>query len=191
MTTGDDLATRFAKHLERLAARGDARSGATLAALRRGLGKQPGEAPEMFPYLVPWTAELDNRTQETYYLVASLFGMHPVTWPRSGAEEDHDRWRRNFGASMRWVAGPDTQEGGTERRFVGVLNSRRDELPDRLRQAVRLCRSKDVPVDWAVLTHDLLGWDHPRRRTQRSWARAFWTDRVPEDSDHDATLEDE
>lgn len=201
MTKADDLATKFARYLKDVAEGGDARRGVALAALRRGLGKEPGEAPEMFPYLVPWTAELNERTQETYYLVASLFGMHPATWPRHTDEGIWDEWRRNFGASMRWAAasdaGPEGSEtgrrrvSGTERRFVGVLNSSRDELPERLRQAVSLCRSRDVPVDWAVLVHDLLRWDSPRRSTQRSWARAFWSDTVSEPSDSDESMQNE
>ena len=28
-----------------------------LAALRRGLGRPPGTAPEMYPYVVPWLPE--------------------------------------------------------------------------------------------------------------------------------------
>ncbi len=71
--SGRDAA--FIRDLEGLAEREDR---GALAALRRGLGKQPGAAPEMFPYLAPWTQHEHGWGEECMYLVASLFALHPV-----------------------------------------------------------------------------------------------------------------
>lgn len=56
---------------------------AALAALRRGLGKAPGEAPDVFPVLLPLLPEeqLWPRDESVAYLIASLFALHPLSWP--------------------------------------------------------------------------------------------------------------
>jgi CRISPR system Cascade subunit CasB len=188
---------QFAQYLGEVAARAarnESTARATLAALRRGAGKELGAAPEMFPYLVPWTAELDQRTQEAYYLVASLFALHPATWPAPEGEQYRDVWRRNFGASMRRVALDDTQDvqgTSTERRVVTLLASDWDSLPTRLRHAVSLCAARDVPVAWDTLLPELLHWDHTRRRTQLDWARAFWYVSPATSADEDKTNNEE
>jgi CRISPR system Cascade subunit CasB len=139
---------------------------AALAALRRGLGKNPGEAPEMFPYVVRWLSEeMSEWTEKTYYLTASLFAWHPETWP-GGA-------RHNLGVSMARVR-EDASES-TELRFVALLNAHRDDLAEHLRSVVGLCRSHDVPVDWAELLSDLKYWTADNRAVQRRWARSYWT----------------
>jgi len=165
MQSREEVEVPFVGHLEDLA-KPDSRNGrAVLAALRRGLGRRPGAAPEMYPYLVPWTSHLSGWREEVFYLVASLFASHPVSWHGEGAS--------NFGASMAQVR---AKEGGdsTQRRFVALLNSHRDDLPDHLRHAVSLCASKEVPVNWGRLLRDLPSWDDDSRWVQLRWAREFW-----------------
>lgn len=153
----------------------DRKQRGALAALRRGLGKQPGEAAEMFPYLVPWTRDVTGWTEETYYLVASLFGLHPVSWQGRGEAST------NFGASLARVAGG-ADRGGVERRFVALLNSRCDDLPDHLRHAVSLCKANHVPIDWLTLLRQLRCWNCEQRTVQRDWAAAFWRPPEPQDA---------
>jgi CRISPR system Cascade subunit CasB len=179
MTTPESRIGPFIAYLEGFVSRGAGRDRAALANLRRGLGKEPGEAPEMFPYLVPWTGDLGGRGQEAFYAVASLFARHPAQWPEPEDEQRRDRWRRNFGASMRRVALSEAEtvrDTSTERRFVALLNGERRDIPERLRHAISLCAAKDVPVNWQSLLGDLLHWEGDRHRVQRDWARAFWQD---------------
>lgn len=159
-------------------ARGDR---AALAALRRGLGKEPGEAPEMFPVLLPLLPEdrLFPRDERVAYLVATLFAFHPETWPAASRH----RWRSNLGASMRRLA-RQTESNGPERRFIALLNSDEPDLPHHLRGIVGLLRAAEDPiwVDWSQLTRDLLRWTRPDREVQRRWAHAFWGGRdAPEE----------
>ena len=159
---------RLGAGLRRLVERED-RAG--LAALRRGLGKRPGEAPEMFAVLVPLLPDgrLHADDEETAYLIASLFASHPASWAGDG----DGRWSRNFGASLRRL-GDATTSQGADRRMTGLLGSDRERLDDQLRSAVHLLRSKGIPVDWEQLTWDTLQWDRPDRVVQRRWASAFW-----------------
>lgn len=169
-----DRAERFAAYLSGLAQREDR---AALAALRRGLGKPAGTAPEMYPYIVPWLSPSASRWEEdAVYLVASLFALHPLSWPEG------DSGARSFGSSFGRLARLTGSEG-PERRFVALLGCPSEGLPDHLRQAVGLLKSKLVPVHWAQLLRDIRNWSSERRTVQRRWARDFWGTPAPEDAD--------
>jgi CRISPR system Cascade subunit CasB len=144
---------------------------AALAALRRGLGKQPGEAPQMFPVLIPMLppGRLSFWDESCAYTVAALFAMHPAIWQ----EKTNGRRTRNLGASLRRFR-ETTDSEGPERRLVALLNSDREDLAEHLRGVVALLRSEDVRVDWQQLTYDLLAWDRSGREVQRRWATSFW-----------------
>ncbi len=157
------------------------RKRATLAALRRGLGKAPGEAPEMFPYVIPYLpkrvtqmrAEAPDegraliRAQEPFFLIASLFAAHQLDWPYL---KDH---HRNFGASYRALSVATGRES-VEQRFIALLSARRDDLPTHLRHAIGQMKAHDVPVRWSELLDHVLLWDEDNRRVQVWWANSFW-----------------
>lgn len=165
---------------------------AALAALRRGLGREPGTVTETSVVVEP---RLDPRIRDDhqvriYYLVATLFAHYQSG--RDGPERPADG---DLGWSLRQVArrragrgdaAPipltadddrpplDPLQPAVERRFTALLDSHRDDLSTHLRRLVPLLASEDVPVDWARLIHDLLAWDHDDRRVQRHWASSFW-----------------
>lgn len=181
------IESRFTRMLYTLWERDDR---GALAALRRGLGKGPDEdTPEMFPYVVPIAGSLPPSVQENYYLVAALFAAYAAALPRSGApafDLSVPGFQRNFGASMSRLRRHGVEGGNDDaatRRFVILLSSDREELPDRLRAAVRLLRSQTppIPIDWLQLLRDLnhwddrpAPWDAARATVKRRWARGFW-----------------
>ncbi|HID33062.1 MAG TPA: type I-E CRISPR-associated protein Cse2/CasB, partial [Anaerolineae bacterium] len=111
----------FIAYLYALAQREDRQA---LAHLRRGLGKKPGAAPEMFPYIVPWLpSPLYPQEEKAYYAIASLFALHPAIVANG-----------NMGDHMAATVEPG-REDAVERRFVALLASHPDDLPDFLRQA--------------------------------------------------------
>lgn len=144
---------------------------AALAALRRGLGKRPGEAPQMFPVLIPLLppGRLSSWDETCAYTIAALFAMHPAMWHG----ETSGRWTRNLGASLRRLREA-TDSEGPERRLVALLNSDDEDLAEHLRGVIALLRSADIPVDWQQLAYDLLNWNRTSREVQRRWARLFW-----------------
>jgi CRISPR system Cascade subunit CasB len=156
---------RFISYLEELARNEDR---AALAALRRSLGKSPGEAAETHRYVLRFNPEPWEET--AFYLVAGLFAMHPENWPK----KEDDKRLTNFGASFAWVRSKTDSDSSIERRFVALLDCHADDLADHLRHAVSLLKAKEVPVDWLQLLRDLRNWNHEERRVQRRWARAFW-----------------
>lgn len=152
----------FIEYLEELREANDRQA---LAALRRGLGRRPGAAAEMYPYVVPrLPAGMSAQEEEAYYLVAALFASHPMSTSHG-----------NLGDHLRAVCVADeNRRAGVERRLVTLLAVHPDDLSDHLRQAISLLRSHEVPVNWDQLLRDIRYWDHPDAFVQRAWARAFW-----------------
>jgi CRISPR system Cascade subunit CasB len=136
---------------------------ATLARLRRGLGKPVGFAPERDGWV---RSRLPDSASDGLWdhcaLIASLFAVHS----ESGG-------RGNMGASFRTLKDAGSGDGA-ERRFATLLDSDEEDLPGRLRHSVALLKSKDIPVDWGRLLHDVQYWTRPDRFVQRKWARDFW-----------------
>jgi CRISPR system Cascade subunit CasB len=158
----------FVSSLGALVARQDR---GALAALRRGLGKPPGLAPEMDRYVVPWLrGDRPWRSDESYYLLASLF----AAW-HQGRDAPKIEEGATPGRALRRLARRAQQQAPSiERRFTALLACHRDELFTHLRHVGSLLRAHDEPLDWAQLLTDLDRWDNPSRSVQRRWARDFW-----------------
>jgi CRISPR system Cascade subunit CasB len=104
-----------------------------------------------------------ERDIETYFLVATLYARH-----------DRPGGTGNFAQCMREIVNRGANDESVSRRLAIILDSHREELPFRLRQAVCLVRSYELPIDWALLLEDLLRWNEPHRRVQKGWARTFF-----------------
>jgi CRISPR type I-E-associated protein CasB/Cse2 len=152
---------RFTETLRRLAAPPDP-DRATLAELRRCLARDLGRT-------LSRVGRLFNRVPdyalEEAALVAALFASH----------QGHEQGVRLGDAfrELRDRAG----SGSVEKRLVALLDSEREDLPGRLRQAVSLLGAHKVALDWGQLLTDLRRWDQPSRLVQRDWARRFWQER--------------
>lgn len=165
MTTSSQEVQPFIAYLQSLAERQER---GALAALRRGLGQPPGTVAETFRYVEPWLGEKRSPAREAaFYLVASLFALHPKSTPQG-----------NMGAHLAQTR----SEGGKdalERRFTALLAAHPDDLPFYLRQSVSFLKSKEEPVNWNELLWDLQNWDEkrddPRKSVQKKWASAFWS----------------
>lgn len=147
---------RFIEHLVGLVRGGDR---ASLARLRRGTGRRPGESVdalrEVIPHLPP-----DAWKRDGYFLVAGLFGLHPR----------HTDSQQNMGAVFRQFG----EHESNEKRFRALLNSHEDELGGHLQRAMTLARAKEVPVNFKLLLEDVLHWTHVDRFVQLRWASSFW-----------------
>lgn len=169
-----ELEDRFVSQLAKLEVDEDR---ATLAQLRRGLGKPLGFVTERDGWVIRRLPDFSHRELTIYALIASLFAQHP-TAGGSGS----------FGEAFRELArirpapdgGPDPS---VEKRFVALLNSNREELGDRLRHAVSLLKTNNIAIDWRCLLHDALRWDSSRRWVQVNWSRDFWGSRRKPESE--------
>ncbi len=199
---------RFVRDLESLVRKTGDPDRAALAALRSGLGKPPGSAIGMYPIIgdhlrgaEDWETRLtweDQAYNDSLFVVASLFGLHPV--PRAGAGAGADaepaestttpqatpaaptapssRPRsggRPFLAALSSLRTADKEQSqALDRRIVALLNADREALPTLLRQAVGLIED-GVPVDWLQLLKDIQQWDLVDRPVQKRWAATWWT----------------
>lgn len=156
----------------------EAEDRAALAALRRGLGQPPGYAPEMHPYVVPFLpkdAYPNSWAEQSYYTVASLYGLHPDIG--TGENLGH-----HFAQTL--DPNPDYNQA-IERRFSALLTAHPDDLAFYLRQAISFLKSKEVPVNWHQLMWDVLAWGDPYRQpeVQKRWAGGFWRRSGQEDAE--------
>jgi CRISPR system Cascade subunit CasB len=155
MPEKEDWGNTFIAHLESLR---DREERGSLAALRRGAGSAPGTVAAMYPHILPWVP-CQPWVEDAAYIVGSLFALNS----QPGGQG-------NIGKAFTLLP----QNESLEKRFVALLNCNREDLPNHLRQAVGLLKSKEVPIDWRQLLHDILYWDHESRFVQRQWARDFW-----------------
>lgn len=150
----------FVGYLAGLAARKDR---GALAALRRGLGRPPGMAPELYPHVVRFFGSPLPDRENAMFTVAAIFGVHPHH--RTGA-----------GSPLKVLRSLDLESGSTERRVLSLLNADLDALPVHLRHLVSLIRSHgpERPLDYQALLDHLVQWEAPSRWVQRRWARDWW-----------------
>ena len=148
----------FIKFLDKLV-RDDNR--AALAHLRRGLGKKAGTTMEMFPYIAPFIQSSYRNEENAYFLVASLVGLYP----------DAKKTGRNLGFSIHSI---EEKSPSIEKRFVALLNSDEEDLPNHLRQIISLLKSKEAPINWSQLLSDIKNWNNEKVNVQRHWANGFW-----------------
>ncbi len=156
-TKKEDRLIRYLKNLEK-----PPKDSAALANLRRGLGKPPKTAMEMFPYLGQFLShETKPRYENAVFIIAALFAYYPDAPPNVG----------NLGASLRQLK---DESDGIEKRFVALLNAEAEDLPYYLRQIIGLLRAKEIAVNWEQLFKDVQNWDSDKRFVQRKWAERFW-----------------
>ncbi len=138
---------------------------AALAMLRRGLGKQPGEAMEVYRYIGNFAANTKSKTHEdALHTVATLFGLYP------SASREGNPYDSNLGASVSDIK---TNSDSIEKRFVALLDAHSDDLPNHLRQMVGLLKANGVTINWLQLLKDINWWDSDGRDVQRRWAKSF------------------
>lgn len=152
------------------------------ARLKRNAGRNLAEARDIhrvFFQALPYG--IHARQEEDYFLVATLFPLVPHN-PQAGS----------LGASLRQVRRIRTgsnagQTNSLDRRFQSLLDSDREQLSFRLRQAVRLIAADrdHVTLNWECLLRDLLNWDSPNQTVQVRWARDYFVGSTKTDAKGD------
>ena len=143
-------------------ARPETEDRAALADLRSGLRGAPRDLYRMGKHVVPFLDGVRPDEEHWFYVVGALLAYHP---------EQVQGQSRTLGESF---GGIKESSGSIEARFLALLNSRGDNLPDHLRQAVGLLAARRVPVDYFRLLQDCLAWDKDGRPIQLRWARDFY-----------------
>ena len=162
---------------------------AALAELRHGLGRAPGELPEL------WGAFLQDLPEELYgtsagasreewaiYLALTLFALHqqgknPNTSPM------HQQGQVLGKAMGQLIQTPD-DESRVRRRF-NVLATSADiqEMSTHLRSVIQLLRGESIPLDYGMLAKDIFLYQFPEYapNVRLAWGRDFYY-RKPKES---------
>lgn len=148
--------------------------GAVLAALRRGIGREPGTVPAMWPYyralneqgrITPWL--------RAEHLALTLFGVHQQSKP----DPVH---RRGIGIGTAMAA---LRTSGTfsaaavERRFAAFATATSvTEAETHLRGLITQLRSIKQCIDYTQLTGDFVRWQDPATagEIRRRWGMQFF-----------------
>jgi|ADurb_Gly_03_Slu_FD_contig_21_525058_length_888_multi_2_in_0_out_0_1 CRISPR system Cascade subunit CasB len=160
---------QFIKALDRLEERNET---GKMAALKRAAGYTIAESRNaigVFYQLIP--SGVSTKDEEIYFLVATLRFLNSKSL-------DGD-----FGKTMQMIKGKSDSDS-ISRRANRLIEATFDTFPDgsngggeimyHLRQWVRLAKSKDVGINWALLLEDLLQWTRSDRFIQKKWARNFY-----------------
>ena len=151
---------------------------ASLAILRRGLGHEPGEVREMYPYIFPYLPTTVRANEEKlYFLMAALFALHPGERRKKSDEEQAEATGNmgdHFAEAVRKekIDNPESKGESIERRFTALLAAHPDDLPFHLRHAVSYLEAKTIEINWHQLFFDAQRWRN--QETQKRWARTFW-----------------
>ena len=134
------------------------------AVLRRSLSFDPGNYVHAYPYIEPFVKDEGHSWRRTmHYLAAGLWATH---------------WREGMtGQPMTLgqacAAHQSTSKSvSTERRFITLLDSDGEQLPNRLRQMIALL--KEQVIDFESILRGLVNWNDDQKRTQNAWARDFY-----------------
>ncbi|MEX8501107.1 type I-E CRISPR-associated protein Cse2/CasB [Leptothrix ochracea] len=161
-----DFYSHFVDHLAALSQR----DRGALAVLRRSLSFSPGAYPPAYPYVerfIPPQSGDQDALRQALYLVAGLYANHPQH--QSGTS-----LARSFGLLML-----DRQSPSIEKRFIALLSTDADGLPELLRQVISLLAADGRSLDYTALLKDLVSWLQPwafetRDRMRQGWARDFY-----------------
>lgn len=169
---------------------------ASFAQLRRGVGKQPGELPELWgEFLQDLPEELMSNNDETsreewaVYTALTLFALHQQGHSEPmNAEGDEN----HLGRAVRKLVHSEGDQSNEERvKFkLGLAASSDDmtELSYRLRTLVNLLSGENIKLDYAELAKDIFLFqsenyaDKIRMKWGRDYYRNYKNDSESEDN---------
>ena len=159
---------------------------AALAKLRRGVGREPGDLPELWgELLLGMPDEMQGRTEpsraeQAIYSALTLFSLH-----QQGHEPKTEVMylpgQRLGIAAAKLVEEESDRENAMERirrRFNQAATAENvPALTYHLRGLVQLMRAKGIPMDYAQLAAELFLYQNPeaRGKVRLQWGRDFYS----------------
>ena len=166
MSKSSEIKAFVSKKIERLNSLPDNRRRAELARLRRGVGRAPGELPELWgAFLMELPSELRgyneaSQAEWAIYITLTLYALH-----QQGRESSMNCEGRNLGAAVRELAeqltpgDQDWTESSVLKRFNALVTAMQiSEIGNHLRGIITLLRNapyRAIPLDYAQLAVDL------------------------------------
>ena len=157
---------------------------ATLAELRRGVGREPGEIPALWGMLLEDMPEdmqgrgtRASRQEMAIYIALTLFAVHQQGWePRKNAMYQPEIPLGKAVARL-VVPGDEDSRERVERRFTRAATAAdMAELAHHMRGLVQLFRAEGIPLDWARLAGQLYDYQDVNRvaNIRLRWGEEFY-----------------
>lgn len=170
------------RRIEWLFVQNDSLVKAALANLRRGIGRAPGDMPELWGIVLQdMPEEMMSRGGEpskaewASYTALTLFALH-----QQGKDLQSERMYKegaSLGDSVRRLAGNEDERQAVTRRFNAMATaSDMVEAAHHMRGLVQLMRSKSIPLDYPALAADLFNYQYPERVSdiRLRWGEAYY-----------------
>jgi CRISPR system Cascade subunit CasB len=160
---------------------------ATLAKLRRGIGKEPGSLPELWSITLEglpleMLGEKNSPThgERAVYTALTLFALHQQG--KDLKNQCMSKEREFLGYAVRKLVDKSNEEAVSRRFHAAAMADSFEALVWHLRGLISLLRSKEIPLDYPALTQDLYWYQiHDMRDGIRlNWGRDFYRNQVNE-----------
>lgn len=150
-----------------------------LALLRRGVGKEPGEIPEIWNYFFEGCPEelLSNNSYPTAAEWAVSTSLCMYAFHQQGNSAQMDKPGEKFGFAVRKLVKDITDEEKVRRRFNRVATSKNiKECAYHLREVVSLLKDDGIPMDYTELAFDIyqFQFQESRKRVCLRWGQDFY-----------------
>lgn len=156
-------------------------SKAHLAQLRRGIGKKPGELPELWgSFLSGLSEEMMSKNNEpsyaewAIYTALTLFSLHQ----QGHSEPMHAEGEENhFGRAVRkLVHSEDDEENVRKKLSIAACSDDITELSYHLKTIVKLLESNDIKLDYVDLAKDLHDFQFEKNvdKIRLKWGQDFY-----------------
>jgi CRISPR system Cascade subunit CasB len=172
---------------------------ATLARLRRGIGKAPGSMPEIWgPTLEGLPEQLLSKSgtptigEWAVHTALTLYALHQQG--KDLQQKPMSCKNVHLGRAIRRLVKTDEDEERVKRRFDAAATSDNlEEFSHHLRGLVQLLKAEDIPLDYPALTKDLYWFQIPETRdsVRLRWGQDFYRDSKLTDSVQNETGKDD
>lgn len=133
---------------------------AALAELRRGVGKKPGDIPQLWGYFLQDMPEEffgnkePSKAEWAIYTALTLFALH-----QQGKDPKTDCMYKegySFGTAVNRLVHDEDERERVARRFYAVATaSSMEELSNHMRGIIQFLRGEGIPIDYPMLAADL------------------------------------
>ena len=162
-----------------------------LAELRRGIGKKPGEIPQLWGYFLEFMPEnffgykKPSRAEWAIYTALTLYALH-----QQGKSLETDimyQEGQTFGKSVAALVHSEDDKARVLRRFNTIATSGSiEEAVYYLRGMIQLLRGEDIGLDYPVLASDIFLYQFPEFSSQirLRWGQDFYGNLMKEKEDY-------
>lgn len=158
---------------------------AAFAELRRSLSFDPGTYPPSFPPVEPFVMEARGAWERNaFYLIAGLFALVERPLEKSEITVQDEITEDSLGLSPTYRSFGNAvvelynrrapNNSSIEARFISLLDSDEEQLPNRLRHMVSLVHADEIRIEWTKLLWDVIGWRSEDKPPRVRWARDFY-----------------